>query len=57
MEKILKIAELLGEENAQKIKNEISEFEDVRREVFANVRSKMVAKYTAEIEKKFEELF
>jgi len=80
MEKILKIAELLGEENAQKIKDEISEilldylksdlgsmcdyiidyedlFEDVRKEVFANVRDKMVKKYTAEIEKKFDELF
>lgn len=63
MEKILKIAELLGEENAQKIKDEISEilldylksdldnmcdyiidyeklFEDVRKEVFGNVRDK-----------------
>lgn len=80
MEKILKIAELLGEENAQKIKDEISKilldylksdldnmcdyiidyeelFEDVRKEVFANVRDKMVKKYTAEIEKKFDELF
>lgn len=79
MEKILKIAELLGEENTQKIKDEISEilldylksdlnnmcdyiidyeelFEDVRKEVFANVRDKMVKKYTAEIEKKFDEL-
>lgn len=79
MEKILKIAELLGEENAQKIKDEISEilldylksdldnmcdyiidyedlFEDVRKEVFSNVRDKMVKKYTAEIEKKFDEL-
>jgi len=80
MDKILKIAELLGEENAQKIKDEISKilldylkidldnmssyfidyeelFEDVRKEVFDNVKAKMVAKYTAEIEKKFEELF
>lgn len=79
MEKILKIAELLGEENAQNIKDEISEilldylksdldnmcdyiidfeelFEDVRKEVFSNVRDKMVKKYTAEIEKKFDEL-
>ena len=79
MEKILKIAELLGEENAQKIKDEISEilldylkrdldsmcdyiinyedlFEDVRKEVFANVRDKMVKRYTSEIEKKFDEL-
>lgn len=80
MEKILKIAELLGEENTQKIKDEISKilldylksdldnmcdyiidyeelFKDVRKEVFANVRDKMIKKYTAEIEKKFDELF
>lgn len=79
MEKILKIAELLGEENAQKIKDGIAEtlldylkkdledmedyiinynelFEDVRDEVYANVRDKMIKKYTAEIEKKFDEL-
>lgn len=80
MEKILKIAELLGEENAQKIKDEITEilldylkhdldsmcdylidyeelFGEVRGQVFANVKDKMVKKYTSEIEGKFEELF
>ena len=80
MEKVLRIAELLGEENAQKLKDEITEmlletmkndldnmctylidfeelFEDVRKEVFANVKDKMVEKYTEEIELKFEELF
>lgn len=80
MEKILKIAELLGEENAQKIKDEITEilieylkndldsmcdyiigyeelFGEVREQVFANVKDKMVKKYTSEIENKFEELF
>lgn len=79
MEKILKIAESLGEENVQKIKDGITEmlldylkedlenmedciinynelFEDVRDEVFANIRDKMINKYTAEIEKKFDEL-
>ena len=79
MEKILKIAELLGKENEQKIKDGITEmlldylksdldtmcdyiidyeelFEDVRKEVFANVRDKMIKKYTKEIEKKFDEL-
>lgn len=80
MEKILKIAELLGEENAQKIKDEITQilldylkndlesmcdylidyeelFGEVREQVFANVKDKMVKRYTSEIENKFEELF
>ena len=80
MADILKIAELLGEENAQKLKDSITEllldtikndldsmcnylidfeylFDEVRDAVFANVKDKMVKKYTSEIERKFDEIF
>lgn len=82
MDKMLKIAELLGEENVQKLKDGITEmlldavksdfddatkydyiinfeelFEEVREEAFANIKDKLVKKYTSEIESRFEELF
>lgn len=80
MEEILKITELLGEENTRKLRDNITDlllntiendlndmgtyliefddlFEEVRTEVFKDVKDKMVKKYTNEIENKFEELF
>lgn len=79
MSNISIIAELLGEENAQLLRNEITKmvlnhiecdfdemedylidfedlFDEVRHEVFDNVKDKMIKKYTNEIEVKFEEL-
>lgn len=79
MSNISIIAELLGEENAQLLRNEITKmvlnhiecdldemedylidfedlFDEVRHEVFDNVKDKMIKKYTNEIEAKFEEL-
>lgn len=73
------IAELLGEQNIERLKDGIIDllldaikndldtmneylidfddlFDEVRREVFENVKDKMVNKYTNEIEMRFEEL-
>ena len=73
------IAELLGEQNIERLKDGIIDllldvikndldtmneylidfddlFDEVRREVFDNVKYKMVKKYTNEIEMRFEEL-
>lgn len=78
-DKILEIAKLLGEDNAQRLKDELMDFlldylksdvegmceylidfedlfDEVRKEVFENVKDKMIKRYTNEIEAQFEAL-
>lgn len=78
-DKLLEIAKLLGEDNAKRLQDELTDFllyylkddvesmseylidfedlfAEVRKEVFTNVKDKMIKKYTEEIETKFEEL-